>query len=37
MTAVTNQRQDCGRGGRVLFGPLGKVVRDSSKKDWVEG
>jgi len=37
MTAVTVQRQDWGRGGRVLFGPLGKFVKDNSKRDWVEG
>jgi hypothetical protein len=33
MTAVTIQRQEWGRGGRVLCGPLGKVVKDDSKRD----
>jgi len=37
MTAVTNQRQDWGRGGRVLCRSLGKAVKDTSKRDWVEG
>lgn len=33
MTGVTNQRQEWGRGGRVLCGPLGKAEKKRAPRE----